>query len=94
VTGGGVVILDGERSGATASQMSIAKGQRQAKRQPRNSISGSGGVPGIEIGSLSAPSTGIEFLRPSVYGWNGLATTSRVRPLSTMTPEYITAMLR
>src|SRR5258706_3108342 len=78
--------------GSSAPHLSVANGQRGAKRQPGGATSGLGTWPSM-AGSLrcSRCSLGMEPSRPIVYGCCGSRNSSSTRAFSTMRPEYITA---
>ena len=54
-------------------------------------LMGLGTLPGMEYSfSTFLPTTGLEAIRPMVYGWQGCRNTSSAVPASTMRPEYMT----
>jgi hypothetical protein len=71
----------------------IALGHLGSKLQPVRALLGSGGRPGIALSFLGDSIRGMLSNNITVYGCIGLARISVDKPSSTISPEYIIAIL-
>ncbi len=82
----------GWTSVAIATSSSIWVAQRGANRQPLGRSMRLGTLPGMTASSsLTAPTTGMEPIRPCVYGWCGWRKSDATSVCSTISPAYMTA---